>query len=218
MVLIKRWLRGLGWKNPALQDLNVCCRYFKKITAVTAEADKLLAALPATEPKLAGAITMLNELKGLEEKFLQVEQSLTGKGAILTDERNTAFNAITKKSTQLQQITPDVIHKPSNEQVQDVLGIYKYLNDNLETKYYVIRAQFKNYNSRLKILQKNRPGFIGEVIKFDKVPNAIHFSNKIKEDLRYNLNIKGNIFTLVDMDECDFILRISEIFDETKDI
>ena len=31
VVLIKRWLRGLGWKNPALQDLNVCCRYFKKI-------------------------------------------------------------------------------------------------------------------------------------------------------------------------------------------
>ena len=31
---------------------------------------------------------MLNELKGLEEKFLPVEQGLAGKGAVLTEERH----------------------------------------------------------------------------------------------------------------------------------
>ena len=83
----------------------------KKITAVTAEADKLLAALPATEPKLAGVITMLNELKGLEEKFMPVEQGLSGKGAVLTEERNSGFNAIAKKSADIQKLVKDNLEK-----------------------------------------------------------------------------------------------------------
>ncbi len=83
----------------------------KKITAVSAEADKLLVSLPASEPKLAGIITMLNELKGLEEKFMPVEQGLTGKGAILTEERNSGFNAIAKKSADIQKLVKDDLEK-----------------------------------------------------------------------------------------------------------
>jgi lactate permease len=83
----------------------------KKITAVSAEADKLLTSLPASEPKLAGIITMLNELKGLEEKFIPVEQGLTGKGAILTEERNSGFNAIAKKSADIQKLVKDDLEK-----------------------------------------------------------------------------------------------------------
>jgi lactate permease len=83
----------------------------KKITAVTAEADKLLATLPTTEPKLVGVITMLNELKGLEEKFLPVEQGLSGKGAVLTEERNAGFNGIAKKSADIQKLVKEDLEK-----------------------------------------------------------------------------------------------------------
>jgi lactate permease len=83
----------------------------KKIVAVTAEADKLLAALPATEPKLAGAIAMLNDLKGLEEKFLAVEQGLAGKEAILTEERVAGFNGIAKKSADIQKLVKEDLEK-----------------------------------------------------------------------------------------------------------
>ncbi|MDD2899121.1 MAG: L-lactate permease [Desulfuromonadaceae bacterium] len=83
----------------------------KKINAVTGEADKLLAGLPADEPKLAGVISMLNELKGLEEKFMPVELGLTGKGPILTEERNAGFNAIAKKSADIQKLVKDNLER-----------------------------------------------------------------------------------------------------------
>ncbi|MSN25819.1 MAG: L-lactate permease [Geobacter sp.] len=78
------------------------------IAAVQGEVDKLLAVLPASEPKLAGAVTILNELKGLEEKFAPLEQSMAGKGAILTEERMAAFDLISKKSAALQKMSKDL--------------------------------------------------------------------------------------------------------------
>jgi lactate permease len=53
----------------------------------------------------------LNELKALEEKFLPVEQSMAGKGAVLTDERNAGFNAIAKKSGDIQKLVKDDLEK-----------------------------------------------------------------------------------------------------------
>lgn len=83
----------------------------KKIAAVTIEADKLLASLPPTEPKLAGAIAMLHELKGLEEAFLPVEQGMAGQGGVLTDERYARFNAIAKKSADIQKLVKNDLEK-----------------------------------------------------------------------------------------------------------
>jgi lactate permease len=83
----------------------------KKSAAVSGEADRLLAALPASEPKLAGVIIMLHELKGLEEKFLPVEQGRAGSGAVLTEERYAAFNAIAKKNAEIQKLVKDDLEK-----------------------------------------------------------------------------------------------------------
>jgi lactate permease len=77
----------------------------KKADAVKAEVDKLLAVLPATEPKLADAIAKLNELKGLEDKIIPIEQGLAGKGAVLTDERYAAFGAISKANGELGKMS-----------------------------------------------------------------------------------------------------------------
>jgi len=80
----------------------------KKSAAVTTEADKLLAVLPATEAKLADAIARLNEIKELELKILPIEQGLAGQGAVLTDERLAAFNAIEKTSGALFKMTKEL--------------------------------------------------------------------------------------------------------------
>jgi lactate permease len=77
----------------------------KKIAVVIGEIDKLVAALPATEPKLAETLVKLTELKALEEKAQPVELGLAGKGGILTEERLTAFDEISKKSADIQKLT-----------------------------------------------------------------------------------------------------------------
>jgi lactate permease len=76
----------------------------KKIAVVTGEIDKLFATLPVAEPKLADTLAKLGELKVLEEKAQPIELGLAGKGAILTDERLAAFDAISKKSGDIQKL------------------------------------------------------------------------------------------------------------------
>ncbi len=112
----------------------------KKAAAVAVEADKLLAVLPAAEPKLAGAIVILNELKVLEEKIIPVEQGLTGKGAILTDERNAAFGAIAKKSGDLQKLVKDDLEKNKVTAKDQFKPLVKALTDQLPAK---VGAKYK---------------------------------------------------------------------------
>jgi lactate permease len=106
----------------------------KKISAVTSEADKLLAVLPLSEPKLAGAIAMLNELKVLEEKFVPVELGLVGKGAILTDERNAGFTTIAAKSATLQKLVKDDLEKNKLVAKDQFKPLTKALADQLPIK------------------------------------------------------------------------------------
>ena len=106
----------------------------KKISAATAEIDKLIAALPATDPKLSGAIAILNDLKGLEEKFIPVEQGLAGKGAILTEERTAAFNAVAKKSADLQKLVKDELEKNKLVTKDQFKPLTKALADQLPIK------------------------------------------------------------------------------------
>jgi lactate permease len=106
----------------------------KKIDAVTQEADKLLAALPAAEPKLAAAIAALNELKGVEEKLKPVEQGLAGKGAVLTEERNAGFNAVAKKSADLQKLVKDDLEKNKLVAKDQFKPLTKALADQLPIK------------------------------------------------------------------------------------
>ncbi len=83
----------------------------KKISTVQVEVDKLLAVLPASEPKLAAAVTMLNDLRALEDSFVAVEQGLIGKGALLADDRYAGFNAISKKNADIQKLVKDDLEK-----------------------------------------------------------------------------------------------------------
>lgn len=112
----------------------------KKISAVTAEADKLLVSLSAAEPKQAAVITLLNDLKGLEEKLLPVEQGLAGKGAILTEERNAAFGAIAKKAGEIQKLVKDDLEKNKLVAKDQFKPLGKALADQLPIK---VAAKYK---------------------------------------------------------------------------
>lgn len=70
----------------------------KKIAAVTAEVDKLTAALPAGNEKTAKVATLLSELKTLEAGMTTIEQRLVGKGMVLTEERMAGFEPIFQES------------------------------------------------------------------------------------------------------------------------
>ena len=94
-----------GLDNMIVKNVSMPEDGLKKSAAVSGEIDTLRAALPGTEPKLVETLTKLAELKGLEEKVLPIEQGLAGKGAVLTEERLAAFDAISKKSAELQKLT-----------------------------------------------------------------------------------------------------------------
>lgn len=85
-----------GYHEKVVKGVSTPEDGLKKAGNVKIEVDKLLAELPAAEPKLADTLAKLKELKQLEEKIVPVEQSLAGKGAILTAERFAAFEAISK--------------------------------------------------------------------------------------------------------------------------
>ncbi|MBV5338731.1 MAG: L-lactate permease [Deltaproteobacteria bacterium] len=106
----------------------------KKIAIVTAEADKLIATLPAAEPKVASVITMLNELKVLEEKFLPVEQGMAGQEAVLTAERTAGFNELAKKSADIQKLVKDDLEKNKLVAKDQFKPLAKALADQLPIK------------------------------------------------------------------------------------
>jgi lactate permease len=93
-----------GLDNMIVKKVSKPEEGLKKISAVTAEVDKLVAALPSAEPKLAETIVKLAALKALEEKMLPIETALSGKGAVLTDERLAAFDAIAKASADIAKL------------------------------------------------------------------------------------------------------------------
>jgi lactate permease len=84
----------------------------KKAAAVKAEIDKQIAVLSPADPKQVSMIAKLAELKELEGQFLAIEQSLAGKGAILTDERNEAFDVMAKKKGELAKLAKEISPAP----------------------------------------------------------------------------------------------------------
>jgi lactate permease len=80
-----------------------------KADAVKAEIDRQLAVLSPADAKQAAMAVKLTELKGLEEQIVPVEQGLAGKGVVLTDERNNAFDAIAKKKGEIVKLAKELV-------------------------------------------------------------------------------------------------------------
>ncbi|MBT0652863.1 L-lactate permease [Geomobilimonas luticola] len=80
----------------------------KKAAAVTAEIDRQLALLSPADTKQAALAAKLAELKGLEELVIPVEQGLSGKGAVLPEERLKGFDAVAKKRDDIQKMVKEL--------------------------------------------------------------------------------------------------------------
>lgn len=80
----------------------------KKAEVIKAEIDKQLAVLSSADPKQAALGAKLTELKGAEDQLIPVEQGLAGKGAVLTDERLKAFDAVAKKKDEIQKLVKEM--------------------------------------------------------------------------------------------------------------
>ncbi len=104
----KQVITVTGYHEKVIKGISKPEDGLVKAEAVKTEVDKLLAVLPASEPKLADAIAKLNELKTQEDAIVPIEQGLAGKGAVLTDERLAAFDAITKNSGAITKMTADL--------------------------------------------------------------------------------------------------------------
>ncbi len=97
-----------GLHNSIVKKVSKPEDGLKKAEAVKAEIDKQLAVLSPADPKLAALAGKLTELKVLEDQIIPVEQGLAGKGAVLTDERNKAFDAIAKKKGEIVKMAKEL--------------------------------------------------------------------------------------------------------------
>jgi lactate permease len=97
-----------GLHNSIVKKVSKPEDGLKKAEAVKIEIDKQLALLTPADPKLAALAVKLTELKGLEDQIIPVEQGLAGKGAVLTDERLKAFDAIAKKKGEIVKMAKEL--------------------------------------------------------------------------------------------------------------
>ena len=97
-----------GLHNSIVKKVSKPEDGLKKAETVKIEIDRQLAVLSPADPKLAALATKLTELKGLEDQIIPVEQGLAGKGAVLTDERLKAFEAIAKKKGEIVKMAKEL--------------------------------------------------------------------------------------------------------------
>jgi lactate permease len=121
-----------GLHNAIVKKVSKPEDGLKKIAKVNEEIDKQLAALSPGDPKQVELAGKLKELKGLEEAFQPVETGLTGKGAVLTDERLNACDLVSKKMTETKKLCGELVKinpamkdqfKPLEKTVADQLPI-----------------------------------------------------------------------------------------------
>ena len=130
-----------GLDNMIVKKVSTPEVGLQKIAVVNAEIDKLTATLPKTDEKLTKAATLLSELKTLETGMATVEQQLTGKGAIMTEERSAALQPIFKKADELKKMSDGLVKDKLVEKDQ-FKSLNKALTDQLPTK---IAAKY-NFN------------------------------------------------------------------------
>jgi lactate permease len=97
-----------GLHNNIVKKVSTPGDGVKKAAAVQAEIARQLAALSPAEPRLTSLAAKLAELKGVEDQFIPVEQSLSGTGALLTDERLRAFDLLSKKKEEIQKMAKEL--------------------------------------------------------------------------------------------------------------
>ncbi|WP_310600796.1 L-lactate permease [Desulfobulbus sp.] len=122
-----------GLDNMIVKKVTTPDEGLRRIAAVTGEIDKLAAALPQSDTQGAKALAVLGELKALQSNLAPVEQRLVGKGAVLPEERFTAFEPIFKKADELKKLGEDLVRDKVVEKDQ-FKAINKALADQLPAR------------------------------------------------------------------------------------
>jgi lactate permease len=129
-----------GLHNAIVKKVSRPEEGLKKLAAVTAETDRLLAALPAANGELAPAVALLQDLRAQEQQLMPLEQSLAGSGTLLTEERAAAFAAIAATSAALQKLAKDDLQKRGLVSAEQFKPLTKALTEQLPLR---VAAKYK---------------------------------------------------------------------------
>lgn len=109
-----------------------------KSGAALAEIDRQIAELSAN-PQAAEVVAKLNELRQLEVQLQQIEQGMAGQGAVLSEERLQACDAVSKKMTETQALCKELI-AASAVPAEQFKALEKAVGDHLPVK---VAAKYK---------------------------------------------------------------------------
>ncbi|MDA8431104.1 MAG: L-lactate permease [Geobacteraceae bacterium] len=121
-----------GLDNAIVKKVSTSDEGLKKIAAATFEIGKQLPLLAPADPRQSALAAALQDLKGLEDRLLPVEQGLVGQGAVLTADRISGFDAISKKQKEIQKMVKELVaakvmakdqYKPLDKALNDQLPI-----------------------------------------------------------------------------------------------
>lgn len=104
-----------GLNNKIAKKVSTPEDNLKKAAVVTAEIDRQVALLSTTNARQVVLAGKLSELRTAEQQLVAVDNGLTGKGAILTDERLAAFDTVAKKRAEIQKMAKELAGASANQ-------------------------------------------------------------------------------------------------------
>lgn len=129
----------------------------------------------------------------------------------LTNEKlDTTDKTLNIVANKLNIAVIDRVVQPIKKSITEYFIVMK--NDNMSYKYYIIRGQLY-----IKSKQEKLNDFI-EIKRLTGVPNASILWNKMKEQMKTQLDYNGNKLNIINISENEFLNKIQEIYDERKHI
>ena len=123
--------------------------------------------------------------------------------------------SVNKLNSTIERVKPRIITDPLTTDLYNLLVVNRLNNSNM---YYISRIQERNYIRSMKIL-KSKYNDIEEVYCQDKVPNSMYILNRLKIDLKDNIDIDGNVVTLKNnYTEADLLLKIDELYNTKPEV
>ena len=104
-----------GLDNAIAKKVSAPEDGIRKVAAVQDEIARQAALLAPADPKQAALALAFNDLRGLENQLLAVEQGLPGQAPVLTAERVAAFDAVDKKQKELLKLEKELVTSRSVE-------------------------------------------------------------------------------------------------------
>ena len=151
----------------------------------------------------------LEKLEEINEELENTNEELEETNEIL-DSTDKTLKIVARK---LDIAVEDRVVKTKSNLKNESFVIMRNLNKTY--KYKVIKGKKDNINTRinkLKILNYDKI----DKLSFDNVPNASNLWCLIKEELKDNIKFCGNRLNLINIDESQLEIKITEIYNKRK--